>query len=114
MSSSSAIPLSSQQIESGQFPVLGSGLWGSVLNVGDGSVLKLARKKCVGIGDGQVKIQREVSVLRAIAATNCQQDLITANVLGWGERQVKTLSAQDDRALWLHTSRVPGIARTVR
>lgn len=51
----------------GPFPVLGTGVWGTVLELGDGTVLKLGRKKG-GIGDGLEKAKRESAVLTALAA----------------------------------------------
>ena len=39
--------------------LLGEGLWGRVYDLGDGTVLKVAREHCAGIGNGVEKIASE-------------------------------------------------------
>ncbi len=46
-------------------PVLGQGVWGTVLDMQDASVLKLTRRKG-GIGDGVAKAKREIAILEAL------------------------------------------------
>ena len=41
------------------FSVIGQGVWGIVIDLLDGSVLKLARQ-VAGIGDGIEKVEREI------------------------------------------------------
>ena len=106
------IPLSSSQIKSGRYSVLGRGLWSEVLDVGDGTALKLTRRRCAGIGDGLAKIQREVRVLQAVRAKGYQSGLAIAEVCGWGER-LDCDPRKDDFSLWLQTMIVPGRVRTV-
>ncbi len=113
MSEPNHIPLSTQQIESNKFAILGTGIWGTVLDVGDETILKLARQKCAGIGDGLEKIRREAHVLRAIESQGHHSSLSFAKVRGWGQRSNVDSRTDDDRNVWLHTSRVPGRTRSV-
>jgi len=92
--------------------VLGTGLWGEVFDVGEDTVLKLSRRKCAGIGDGWIKVQREVEVLKAIEATGEHSELSIARVCGWGERSIQSPST-DNRELWLQMTKVLGKGRTV-
>jgi len=48
------------------YPVLGSGVWGTVYDLGDGTVLKLA-KQVGGLGDGNEKILHEIAVMESFA-----------------------------------------------
>ena len=98
-------------VELGQLSVLGTGLWGLVFDLEDGTALKLARRRCAGIGDGLSKIKREADVLRAIHATGYRSTLAIAEVLGWGERSNQDLAAGAP-SLWLRTTIVPGRVRT--
>ncbi len=49
---------------------LGAGLWGVVFDLGDGSVLKLVRKRG-GLGSAAALIQREVAALEAFGGQRC-------------------------------------------
>lgn len=51
----------------GPWPLLGEGLWGTVHDLGDGSVLKLVRRNG-GLGSGESKHYREVTALRLLGA----------------------------------------------
>ncbi|MEL6469801.1 MAG: phosphotransferase [Cyanobacteria bacterium J06623_4] len=100
--------------------LLGTGLWGEVIDLEDGTVLKLTRRKCAGIGDGLVKLQREVEVLHAFEAINEPLPISVARVQGWGtQRQSlssrelpQVIQSDDDRKLWLRTTKLLGYART--
>lgn len=91
---------------------LGKGLWGEVLDLNNGTVLKLSRRKCAGIGDGLLKLQREVDVLRAIELINKPSQTFVAKVKGWGQQTPKSQQPNDDRELWLHITKVPGHTKT--
>jgi len=49
---------------------IGQGLWGIVYDLGDGSVLKLVRKRG-GLGTPTTLIRREVAALKALGSTQC-------------------------------------------
>lgn len=100
--------------------LIGTGLWGEVTDLEDGTVLKLTRQKCAGIGDGLLKLQREVEVLRAFEAINEPLPMSVAKVQGWStQRQTissgdlpQVIQSDDDRKLWLRTTKLPGYVRT--
>ena len=50
----------------GPWPLLGEGIWGSVHDLGDGTVLKLVRRNG-GLGTGESKHYRETSALNLLA-----------------------------------------------
>jgi len=91
-----------------EFSVLGSGLWGDVIDLGDGSVLKLARQSCAGIGDGRVKIAREYEILREIESAGRSEELLVPKALGWGDIPANTKAASSGCSLWLRITRIPG------
>lgn len=103
---STFLPLSSD-CDPQTFPLLGAGLWGSVRDLGDGTVLKCSVRKCAGLGDGRTKIQRESTVLKAIQAAFAASSLHIPVALEWGE------SLSPEAPLWLRTTKVPGRVRKV-
>lgn len=46
--------------------LIGKGLWGHVYDLGDGTVLKLVREHCPGIGNGRQKVENEWKALAAL------------------------------------------------
>lgn len=98
-------------VELGQLSVLGTGLWGSVLDFEDGTALKLVRHRRARIGNGLSKIKREAHVLSAIHTTGYESTLAILEVLGWGEHSNQDLAAGAP-SLWLRTTIVPGRVRT--
>lgn len=74
-----------EQFDPAKYALLGSGLWGDVLDLDDGTVLKVARESCAGIGSGIEKIQQEFAVLTHISRHKTDQVLSVPQALGWGE-----------------------------
>ena len=60
--SHAAISAEIPDLPQGPWPVLGEGVWGTVHDLGDGSVLKLVRRNG-GLGTGESKHYREVTAL---------------------------------------------------
>lgn len=89
------------------FPAIGTGLWGSVHDLGDGSVVKLARRRCAGIGDGLEKMRREEAVLQALGACTLDAALSVPRPIAAGQRD------HPDTPLWLQVTKVPGAVRKV-
>ncbi len=88
-------------------PTIGVGLWGSVHDLGDGTVGKLTRRRCAGIGDGRKKIQREIAVLQALQTCPIDAGLSTPIPVTAGERD------HPDTPLWLQVTKVGGQVRRV-
>jgi hypothetical protein len=86
---------------------LGSGLWGDVYDLGDGTVLKLA-KQGAGIGDVQEKIKREGLTLQTLAAFQDMQDIIPT-LIGYGEIPEQEVFLRDrGYTHWLRTQKMEG------
>lgn len=84
--------------------LLGEGLWGHVYDLGDGTVLKLARETCAGIGNGSEKIRREYEALTLLARLGELEGLIP-RALGRGDLPSGLLPGF---AVWLRTTRIEG------
>jgi hypothetical protein len=87
--------------------VIGEGVFGRVYDLGDGTVLKLGRDKCAGIGSGREKIDNEFETLTKLQAATDLVGLI-AQPLGKGEIPSTTELAREGFELWLRTSKLPG------
>lgn len=95
-----------------QYPILGAGLWGEVIDADD-YVIKFSKRRCAGLGDGLVKVQREADVLRGIARSPIQSDTAFAQLIGWGTSEAdKGLSKR--HMLWLKTTKLPGQTQAVQ
>ena len=86
---------------------LGSGLWGVVYDLGDGTVLKRSKQICAGVGEGLEKIKREQLVLSALEEHCSKQQLAVPRPLGWGAH------SDGEYPNWLQTTRVAGSVRKV-
>lgn len=100
-------------VDLSKFPVLGSGLWGFVLDLEDGTVLKLAKRSCAGIGDGAQKILREATVLKAIHSVEQRSVVDVPELVAWGERKREVPSSFSDYPLWLRTTKATGTVKQV-
>jgi|GEM_PF-138597 len=101
-------PIKLQKLDA--YSSLGEGIWGSVFDLEDGTVLKLARERCAGIGSGREKIEREFIVLAALGSRSQSDGLCIPRALGHG---IIPDQVHPDPTLWLHTTKVPGITRKV-
>jgi aminoglycoside phosphotransferase (APT) family kinase protein len=89
-------------VDLASYPVLGTGIWGSVVDLGNGTVVKLARRTCAGIGDGLDKMCREHAVLQALPDRSPCGGIAFPRALGFGAERPGAYP------LWLHTSKLPG------
>ncbi len=86
---------------------LGTGLWGDVYDLGDGTVLKLA-KQGRGIGSVAEKIKREGLTLQTLASFQDMQDIIPA-MIGYGEIPEQESYLRDKGyTYWLRTQKMDG------
>lgn len=90
-----------------QHTLLGEGVWGRVYDLGDGSVLKIARETCSGVGSGQEKITREYEALRALAGLPELKDLLST-AMGTGEIPQHSDLRKDGFTVWLRTKKLHG------
>ncbi len=87
--------------------LLGEGVWGRVYDLGDGTVLKIAREACAGIGSGGAKIENECIALQLLAAAGALAGLIPV-VRGRGDIPPTSLLAADGFTVWLRMTKLPG------
>src|SRR5262245_64798335 len=87
--------------------LLGEGVWGRVYDLDDGTVLKIAREACAGIGSGGAKIENECIALQLLAATGALAGLIPV-VRGRGEIPPTSPLAAEGFAIWLRMTKMPG------
>jgi Phosphotransferase enzyme family len=87
--------------------LLGEGIFGRVYDLNDGTVLKLVREKCSGIGSGREKIENEFETLTKLQAADDLRGLI-ALPLGTGDIPAANPLAGEGFALWLRTTKMPG------
>jgi len=87
--------------------LLGEGVWGRVYDLDDGTVLKIAREACAGIGSGGAKIENECIALQLLAATGALAGLIPV-VRGRSGIPPTSPLAAEGFTIWLRMSKVPG------
>lgn len=85
---------------------MGEGLWGIVYDLGDGSVLKLVRKRG-GLGSPAALIHREVAALRALGGGRCGGFEIP-ELLGHGDIDLPANPFVAPLEGWLRLSRLDG------
>lgn len=89
-------------IVAGDFPVLGQGVWGTVLDLQDGTVLKLS-KRDGGVGDGVKKLQRECRVMQHLKHHHYIPDYIAD-----GQTPENTRAYQDGLVVWSRMQKILG------
>jgi aminoglycoside phosphotransferase (APT) family kinase protein len=87
--------------------LLGEGVWGRVYDLGDGTVLKIAREACAGIGSGGAKIENECIALQLLAAAGALAGLIPV-VRGRGDIPPASPLAAEGFTVWLRMTKMPG------
>jgi aminoglycoside phosphotransferase (APT) family kinase protein len=87
--------------------LLGEGVWGRVYDLGDGTVLKIAREACAGIGSGGAKIENECIALQLLAAAGALAGLIPV-VRGRGDIPPASPLAGEGFTVWLRMTKMPG------
>jgi Ser/Thr protein kinase RdoA (MazF antagonist) len=87
--------------------LLGEGVWGRVYDLGGGTVLKIARERCAGIGSGRAKIENECAALTLLAAAGVLAGLVPV-VRGRGDIPVSSPLAREGFAVWLRMTKVSG------
>jgi aminoglycoside phosphotransferase (APT) family kinase protein len=86
--------------------VLGQGLWGPTVDLGDGTLLKLVRRRA-GIGDGLDIGGNEARVLAALGGQRLGH-LAIPRLLAHGAFRTDSSAANHGYAAWLRLSRVAG------
>jgi hypothetical protein len=87
--------------------LLGEGVWGRVYDLGDGTLLKIAREACAGIGSGGAKIENECIALQLLAAPGALAGLIPV-VRGRGDIPPTSPLAAEGFMVWLRMTKMPG------
>jgi aminoglycoside phosphotransferase (APT) family kinase protein len=87
--------------------LLGEGVWGRVYDLGDGTVLKIARETCAGIGSGGAKIENECRALRLLAEAGALAGLIPV-VCRRGAIPPASPLAAEGFTVWLRMTKMPG------
>src|SRR5262245_875275 len=87
--------------------LIGEGGWARGYEVGDGTVLKIAREGCAGIGSGGAKIENECIALQLLAAAGALAGLIPV-VRGRGDIPPASPLAAEGFTVWLRMTRMPG------
>ncbi len=95
-------PIDPATVDLDSYPVIGAGIWGSVFDLRNETVVKLARRTCAGIGDGLDKMRREYMVLQALPDRSTCGSIAFPRALGFGAARPGAYP------LWLHTSKLPG------
>ncbi len=85
--------------------LIGKGLWGYVYDLGDGTVLKLVREHCPGIGNGRRKVENEWKALIALAQIASIKKLIPRAI---GVVPDNSPVAATGFAVWLRMERIEG------
>jgi Phosphotransferase enzyme family len=94
-------------VPAGTYPILGHGLWGPTLDLGDGTLLKLVRRHA-GIGDGRDIHANEARVLSLLDGRTLD-DLAVPRLIAHGDFPPHSQATSDGYAAWLRLTRVAGL-----
>lgn len=94
-------------VPAGSYPILGHGLWGPTLDLGDGTLLKLVRRHA-GIGDGLDIHANEARVLSLLDGRRLD-GLAVPRLIAHGGFPGQGRAAAEGYAAWLRLSRVAGL-----
>jgi len=100
------------ELDGAELRILGEGLWGIVLDLNDGTVLKLTRKHA-GVGDGVLKIRQDIAALQALSAVTIHNAKVPIYHSD-GTVPLNTSLADDGFSVWSRISRLPGRVLTVK
>ena len=87
--------------------LIGEGVWGRVYDLGDGTVLKIAREACAGVGSGGAKVENECIALEMLAAAGALAGLIPV-VRGRGDIPPTSPLAAEGFTVWLRMTKMSG------
>jgi hypothetical protein len=87
--------------------LLGEGVWGRVYDLGDGTVLKIARDKSAGIGSGRRKVENEYAALTMLSMRPALKHLVP-RPLGHGGLPANLPLAAQGFDLWLRSEKKSG------
>ena len=87
--------------------LLGEGVFGRVYDLNDGTVLKIARGVCAGIGSGAAKIAHEYAALTLLAA-NAEPPSFVPRPRGHGAIPASSPLAGEGFSHWLRSTKLAG------
>jgi aminoglycoside phosphotransferase (APT) family kinase protein len=93
-------------VPAGPYPILGHGLWGPTLDLGDGTLLKLVQRQA-GIGDGRDIHANEARVLSLLDGRRLG-DVSVPRLTAQGGFPAQSKAAAAGYAAWLRLTRVVG------
>lgn len=94
-------------VPAGTYPIMGHGLWGPTLDLGDGTLLKLVRRHA-GIGDGRDIHANEARALSLLDGRRLD-GLAVPRLIAHGDFPGQGRAAAEGYAAWLRLSRVAGL-----
>ena len=106
-------PFEPTELRLGDCALLGQGVWGSVFDLGDGTVLKLGRR-FGGIGDGHQKVHHEVRVLKQLQESAGPASALVPTVIDVGEVDRPIELAGGQHTIWVRQTKLEGRPLTLR
>ncbi|MDE0538974.1 MAG: phosphotransferase [Rhodospirillales bacterium] len=101
-----------EELDLEQLPMLGRGVWGSVLDLGDGTVLKLG-KRSGGIGDGHEKFRHEAMVLDRLAQVTSPIGPLLPVVVEWDVLNQAIQFEGEPHTIWMRQTKLAGRLATI-
>lgn len=87
--------------------VLGTGVWGVVYDLGDSTVLKVA-KRIGGLGDGNQKVRHEIAVMESLARTGANSSFQIPRFLATGPVPSDTPLCDEGFTIWARMTKIEG------
>ncbi len=101
-----------EELDLEQLPMLGRGVWGSVFDLGDGTVLKLG-KRSGGIGDGHEKLRHEAMVLDRLAQVTSPIGSLLPVVVEWDQLDQAIQFEGEPHTIWMRQTKLAGQTATI-
>jgi len=101
-----------EELDLEQLSMLGRGVWGSVLDLGDGTVLKLG-KRSGGIGDGHEKLRHEAMVLDRLAQVTSSIGSLLPIVVEWDLLDQAIQFEGEPHTIWMRQTKLTGRSATI-